>query len=63
MSAQYGAKQEGLKKLLPFPRRISYLIDPEGRVAQAYEVSDAAGHAEAVLCDLSKLHRKGTAGG
>jgi peroxiredoxin len=35
--------------------RISYLIDPEGRVAKAYEVSDPAGHPAEVLDDLREL--------
>jgi peroxiredoxin len=34
------------------PKRISYLIDPAGIIARAYEVSDPAGHATEVLADL-----------
>ena len=37
------------------PRRITYLIDPEGRIAAAYDLSgqDLAGHAAQVLADIA----------
>lgn len=39
-----------------FPRRVTYLIDPEGRVARAYDVGrNLVGHAEEVLADLGEL--------
>lgn len=38
------------------PRRITYLIDPEGRIHKAYDVEgqglDLAGHAQALLADI-----------
>lgn len=38
------------------PRRISYLINPKGKIAKAYDVEndklDLAGHAAAVLADI-----------
>lgn len=37
------------------PRRITYLIDPQQTIARSYLVTDAAGHAEAVLTDLRAL--------
>ena len=37
------------------PKRISYLIDPEGVIQRAYEVTDKAGHADEVLSDLATL--------
>jgi peroxiredoxin Q/BCP len=39
----------------PFARRISYLIDPDGRIARSYKVDDAAAHAAVVLADLREL--------
>jgi peroxiredoxin len=39
------------------PRRVSFLIDPAGRVARSYEVSDAAGHAAEVLDDIRRATR------
>ena len=37
------------------PRRITYLIDPEGLIAAAYDLSgqDLAGHAAQVLADIA----------
>ena len=40
-----------------FPLRISYLIDPQGRILRAYEVHDPGGHAATVLADLEAAHR------
>ncbi len=40
-----------------YPLRLSYLIDPAGVIAKAYEVSDPAGHAAEVLADLEALKR------
>lgn len=40
-----------------YSRRISYLIDPEGKIVKAYEVSDPAGHAAEVLVDLAAAKR------
>lgn len=39
----------------PFPRRISYLIGPDGVIRRAYAVADVAGHADQVLHDLADL--------
>lgn len=38
-----------------FPRRISYLIDPDGVIRRSYEVADVAAHADDVLADLAEL--------
>ena len=37
------------------PRRITYLIDPQGRIAAAYDLAgqDLAGHAAQVLADIA----------
>ncbi len=35
-----------------YAARISYLIDPEGRIAQVYRDVDPAGHVAEVLGDL-----------
>jgi peroxiredoxin Q/BCP len=39
--------------------RISYLIDPTGRIARSYQVSDVAVHAGEVLADLRTLRAGG----
>ena len=38
-----------------FPLRIAYLIDPDGVIRGAYQVSDVAGFADQVLGDLEAL--------
>lgn len=38
-----------------WPRRISYLVDPEGVIRRSYVVTDTAGHAGEVLADLREL--------
>ncbi len=43
------------------PRRISYLIDPEGRIARTYNLDDHQGldqHAANVLADIKELSAK-----
>ena len=50
-------RQEGEKYFeAGIPRRISYLISPEGKIHKAYDVEkdglDLAGHADAVLADI-----------
>lgn len=58
MGAAYDAcRQEGEKYFeAGIPRRISYLISPDGKIAKAYDVEndglDLGGHAEAVLSDI-----------
>lgn len=42
-----------------FPERFSYLIDPVGIIQRAYNVSDVAGHAAAVLADLAEVKGAG----
>jgi peroxiredoxin len=41
-----------------FPKRISYLIDPDGVIRRSYEVTDVDGHADAVLADLATLQER-----
>jgi thioredoxin-dependent peroxiredoxin len=36
-------------------KRRTYLIDPEGRIARSYRVTDIAGHPDDVLKDLQEL--------
>lgn len=42
-------------KYATFPRRYSYLIDPDGVIRHAYDVTDVATHADDVLADLDRL--------
>ena len=41
-------------KFAEFPRRYSYLIDPDGMIAGAYDVTDVAGHADQVIADVQR---------
>ena len=38
-----------------FPKRIAYLIDPDGVIHHSYEVKDVAGFATDVLTDLDAV--------
>ncbi len=48
--------QKGPDEQYPdFPRRISYLIDPDGNIAAAYDLAgtDLSEHAAVVLADIA----------
>jgi peroxiredoxin len=51
----YQVSRDPDDKYADYPRRYSYLIDPQGVVARAYDVTDVAGHAQQVLDDLVEL--------
>jgi peroxiredoxin Q/BCP len=51
----YGAKKGPDEQWPMVAKRLSFLIDPEGRVAKTYEVSDVAAHPEQVLEDIRNL--------
>jgi peroxiredoxin len=55
VGARYGARRPDDDPAAGYALRISYLIDPDGRIAKAYEVSDPAGHPGEVLDDLRGL--------
>jgi len=51
----YDAVRAPDEQFADFPKRISYLINPEGVIAKTYEVADPAAHAEVVLADLTAI--------
>ena len=51
----YEAARPDDDPLASLPKRVSYLIDPDGVIRRAYTVTDTAGHAAEVLADLSRL--------
>ena len=55
VGARYGAARPDDDPAAGYALRISYLIDPEGRIARAYEVGDPASHPGEVLDDLRDL--------
>ena len=48
----YEAKKGPDEQWADFPRRISYLIDPDGVIVKGYEVTDVGGHSSEVLADI-----------
>jgi peroxiredoxin Q/BCP len=53
VGAAYEVVRDPGEQFADFAQRISYLIDGEGVIVKAYEVSDPAGHAQEVLVDLA----------
>jgi peroxiredoxin len=51
----YETKRDPEERSPNCPRRLTYLIDPEGRIARAYRVKDIPAHPEQVLKDLREL--------
>lgn len=52
VGAEYGVTRPESDKFAAFPRRVSFLIDPDGIVRMVYDVADVATHADTVLADL-----------
>ena len=52
MSEQYGATKGPDEQYPDFPKRISYLIGPDGTIVRAYQVTDVNTHPQQVLDDL-----------
>ncbi len=57
VGAAYDAVRDPTDAYADYPKRISYLIDPDGVIARTYEVTDPAGHAVEVLSDLDAAKR------
>ena len=55
VGARYDAARPPDHPYPDFAKRVSFLIDPDGKVAKVYEVRDVAGHAAEVLADLEAL--------
>jgi peroxiredoxin Q/BCP len=51
----YEAERPTDDKFPTFALRVSYLIDPDGKIARSYKVVDTAAHAGEVLADLAAL--------
>jgi peroxiredoxin Q/BCP len=51
----YGAKRDASEERSEYAKRLSFLIDPDGKIARAYEVTDVAQHPSDVLADLRSL--------
>ena len=56
VAAMLDVKRSDSHPLSFLPRRVTYLIDPDGVIARAYDVGrNIEGHAAEVLFDLSEL--------
>lgn len=55
---KYRAVRAAGHQYADFPERISYLIDPHGVIRRSYAVHDVAGHAAAVIADLTELQQE-----
>jgi thioredoxin-dependent peroxiredoxin len=55
VGALYQVIRDPDHKYANFPERHSYLIDPTGKIAKTYDVTDVAGHAASVVADLADL--------
>jgi peroxiredoxin len=55
IGAAYGTRRADDHEYARWPRRFTYLIDPEGVVAKAYVVRDIPAHPGEVLEDLNSL--------
>jgi len=54
VAAAYEVTRDAGDKFAEFPRRYSYLIDPDGMIARTYDVTDVAGHADQVIADVER---------
>lgn len=59
MAAAYGTRRPDDHERAAAPRRFTYLIDPDGKVARSYVVRDVAAHPGELLEDLRRLTRVG----
>lgn len=57
IGAAYGVLRDPEDRYAHYPKRISYLLDPEGLIVKSYQVTDPAGHAVEVLADLDAAIR------
>lgn len=51
----YGVERSPDEQYPDFPKRMTFLIDPDGVVAKVYEVGDAGAHPDEVVTDLTGL--------
>jgi peroxiredoxin len=57
VAVAYEVAREQDDKFAGYPRRYSYLIDPDGLIHRAYDVTDVAHHADQVIADVEEAVR------
>jgi peroxiredoxin Q/BCP len=55
----YGVKKGPDEQWADFPKRLTFLIDPDGIVRKVYEVADVASHPQQVLDDVRAMSNGG----
>lgn len=63
VGAAYEVTRSAHDQYAQYPRRYSYLIDPDGVIRRSYDVVDVAGHAAVVLADIRALQAQASGGG
>jgi len=53
----YGVERGADEQYPEFPKRITYLIDPDGVIEKVYEVKDVAAHPDEVLADIRAVQK------
>jgi thioredoxin-dependent peroxiredoxin len=56
---RYETKRHPGEKNPQWPKRRTYLIDPQGLIRKAYRVTDVATHPDEVLADLGAIQGSG----
>ncbi len=54
VAKDYEVARDSGDKFANYPRRYSYLIDPEGHIHSGYDVTDVASHASDVIADVEQ---------
>ena len=54
VAGAYEVARDAQDKFAGYPRRHSYLIDPDGRIHRSYDVTDVARHAADVIADVER---------
>jgi peroxiredoxin Q/BCP len=55
VGSRYGVERGPDENNPAYPKRMTFLIDPQGKLVKIYEVSDAGAHPEEVLTELRQL--------
>ncbi len=55
VGTQYEVVRDTSDQYAAYARRYAYLIAPDGVIRKAYDVTDVAAHADAVLADIERF--------
>ncbi len=57
VAVAYEVARDPADKFAGYPRRYSYLIDPDGLIHRSYDVTDVSQHADVVIADVERTGR------